>query len=156
MLPPKAKFVREIERGSTNNRTRKPTSTTPSPALSHPKCTFTAPSPPDMTYFARILRYQRYGRDGLGPAYASDLTLPVYEKYKSPYQVTYTERPGSPRGSAQSDQLPFDVAGYRRALVAATVKRRQWCTFVAVVLALLILIFGAGVLAFVMVSVRLK
>ncbi|KAK1708188.1 uncharacterized protein BDZ83DRAFT_592856 [Colletotrichum acutatum] len=162
MLPPKAKFVREFERNNTNNNlTRKPTSpsTTPSSKIftHNLNYTFTAPSVPDMTYFARILHYQRYGHDGLAcsGACSSNFTLPLYEKqgYMSPYQVRYTERPGS-RGSVKSDKS-FDVAGYRRQLAAAGVRKRKWNTFWAVILALLIIIFGAGVLAFVLLSIRL-
>ncbi|KXH52865.1 hypothetical protein CSAL01_12219 [Colletotrichum salicis] len=158
MLPPKAKFVREIERN--NNNTRKSTSplTTPSPKIFGQNHTFTAPSVPDMTYFARILHYQRYGHDGLAcsGARSGHYILPMYEKqgYMSPYQVRYTERPGS-RGSVQSD-ASFDVARYRRELGASGVKKRRLHTFSAVILALLIIIFGAGVLAFVLLSIRLR
>ncbi|UQC87191.1 uncharacterized protein CLUP02_12693 [Colletotrichum lupini] len=151
MLPPKAKFVRELERN--NSLTRKSTSisTTPSSKIftHNLNYTFAAPSVPDMTYFARILHYQRYGHDGLAcsGACSSHFTLPMYEKqgYMSPYQVRYTERPGS-RGSLKSD-TSFDVAGYRRELAAAGVRKRKWNTFWAVILALLIIFFGAGVLA---------
>ncbi|KXH30537.1 hypothetical protein CNYM01_02948 [Colletotrichum nymphaeae SA-01] len=160
MLPPKAKFVRDFERNNSLTRKSTSTSTTPSSKIftHNLNYTFTAPSVPDMTYFARILHYQRYGHDGLAcsGACSSNFTLPMYEKqgYMSPYQVRYTERPGS-RDSLKSDKS-FDVAGYRRQLAAAGVRKRKWNTFWAVILALLIIFFGAGVLAFVLLSIQLR
>ncbi|KAF6810465.1 hypothetical protein CSOJ01_06277 [Colletotrichum sojae] len=49
MLPPKAQFVRELERG----RSKSATASTP---LNH---NFASPSPPNSTYFASVLRKDR-------------------------------------------------------------------------------------------------
>ncbi|KAF6825975.1 hypothetical protein CPLU01_09967 [Colletotrichum plurivorum] len=49
MLPPKAQFVRELERG----RSKSATASTP---LNH---NFPSPSPPNSTYFASVLRKER-------------------------------------------------------------------------------------------------
>ncbi|KAK6213146.1 hypothetical protein QIS74_09148 [Colletotrichum tabaci] len=167
MLPPKAKFVREIERGR-HDKTARPfpapfrTRHGPPPAPK-PHYTFGAPPPPDTTYFARVLRRCRHDdhNDDSDP-YAP--TLPIYEKDSDTASLftvrrggVYTQRRGS-RGYAGAGRWSlssygsFDVARYRRDLAAATARRRRWLTFLAFALAGLVLIFGAGVLAFVLMS----
>ncbi|KAJ0159811.1 hypothetical protein CTA2_9071, partial [Colletotrichum tanaceti] len=117
-------------------------------------------------YFARILRRCRHGdgnNDDDTDPYAP--TLPLYEKEADNASLftvrrggVYTKRRGS-RGYAGAGRWSlssygsFDVARYRRDLAAATARRRRWLTFLAFALAGLVLIFGAGVLAFVLMSV---
>ncbi|KZL80101.1 hypothetical protein CI238_05409 [Colletotrichum incanum] len=138
MFPPKAKFVREIERGR-----HEEDSLPLNPSLSND--THSTPSPPDATYLARVLRRcRRHGDD--------TLILPVYEKHGPRRYAIYTERPGS-RHSARHYGSRY-VAGYRRDLIAATARRRKRLTFLALMLAGTVLIFGAGVLGFVLISSR--
>ncbi|TQN67695.1 hypothetical protein CSHISOI_07757, partial [Colletotrichum shisoi] len=149
MLPPKAKFVREIERGR-HDKTARP--------FPGPFRTRHGPPPPDTTYFARVLRRCRHDdRNGDSDPYAP--TLPFYEKEPDTASIftvrhggVYTERRGS-RGYAGpgsrwslSSYGSFDVARYRRDLAAATARRRRRLTFLAFALAGLVLVFGAGVL----------
>ncbi|GKT63876.1 hypothetical protein ColTof4_04548 [Colletotrichum tofieldiae] len=138
MLPPKAKFVREIERGR-HEKDSLPLKPSPSDD------TLGTPSPPDATYLARVLRRCRRRGDDAS-------ILPVYEKHGPHRHAIYTERPGS-RHSAPS-YGPRYAAGYRRDLVAATARRRKRLTFLALMLAGTVLVFGAGVLGFVLMSTR--
>ncbi|KAK1579568.1 uncharacterized protein LY79DRAFT_337844 [Colletotrichum navitas] len=129
MLPPKTKFVREIERG---------------------RCHCDTPSPPGATYLHRVLRRWRYGDD-------ADSILPVHEKRRRPLRhAIYTRRPGArlaaARGSGSAASARV-VEEYRRDNAAAR-RRRRRLTFLALMLAATVLILGAAILGFVLVSAQ--
>ncbi|WYZ43130.1 hypothetical protein EsH8_VI_000829 [Colletotrichum jinshuiense] len=124
MLPPKAKFVREIEtkRASVASFTSSPQ-------------TLAAPAPPYATYFAGVPQQERLGEGLL----ACDLDAGG-------------DRPGT-QLSAQSAAKDFSVVGYRQELAVSTAKRRRRFTVLALTLGI-VLICGAGLLAFVLMSMR--
>ncbi|WDK18641.1 hypothetical protein CGRA01v4_09926 [Colletotrichum graminicola] len=132
MLPPKIKFVREIERGRRH-------------------CD--APSPPGATYLHRVLRRWRYGHD-------ADSILPVHEKRRRPLRhAIYTRRPGARIAAARGhgDAAPARVVDeYRWGNAAARRRRRRRLTFLALMLAATVLIFGAAILAYFLISAHKK
>ncbi|KAK1974468.1 hypothetical protein LZ30DRAFT_786966 [Colletotrichum cereale] len=129
MLPPKTKSVREIERGRRQ---------------------YEAPSPPGRTYLHRVLRRWRHGDD-------TESILPVHEKRRRPLRhAIYTRRPGSRLAPARGygAAAPACIVGsYYRHSATAT-RRRRRLTYLALMLAATVLVFGAAVLGFVLMSAQ--
>ncbi|KAK2058047.1 hypothetical protein LY76DRAFT_646512 [Colletotrichum caudatum] len=133
MLPPKTKFVREIERGR------------------HPPGA-ASPSPPVAMYLHRVLRrWQCRGDD-------ADCILPVHEKRRRPLRhAIYTRRPGARPAAARGYGSLLDGQSSwdgEAAAVVALRRRRRRLTFLALMLAATVLVFGAAALGFVLVSAQ--
>ncbi|GJC99961.1 hypothetical protein ColKHC_08787 [Colletotrichum higginsianum] len=96
MLPPKAKFVREIERGR-YDKTAPPLHLRRAP-------------PPDTTYFARVLRRCRHDdhNDDSDP-YAP--TLPIYEKESDTASLFTVRRGASTRNAGVPGVTPAPGGG---------------------------------------------
>ncbi|KAK2031604.1 hypothetical protein LX32DRAFT_691476 [Colletotrichum zoysiae] len=131
MLPPKTKFVREMERG------RHPPDAPP-------------PSPPVATYLHRVLRRWRHGGED------ADSILPVHEKRRRPLRhAIYTRRPGArPAASRGYGSLLDGQTRWDGDAAAVLRRRRRRLTFFALMLAATVLVFGAAALGFVLISAQ--
>ncbi|KAK2008856.1 hypothetical protein LZ32DRAFT_661767 [Colletotrichum eremochloae] len=99
------------------------------------------PSPPGATYLHRVLRRWRHGYD-------ADSILPIHEKRRRPLRhAIYTRRPSSRAAAVVVEGSRWDDAGALR-------RRRRQLTFLALMLAATVLVFGAAALGFVLVSAQ--